>query len=470
MKPGFRAGARVPRSLAEPRIRPGVVGLFRFIAPAYMKAVLGFDSLEMRHPERVVRAYEAFFKRESRLLIAFRHPYGDEAQVVAYLVGKMVGRAAAAMGVPLPRTPHAIFVHGYEVPLWGGPLERWLLPRVGALPVYHAKMNRDSMARIRAAMKDGEYPLALAPEGQVSYTSEALPRIESGAARICAWCVEDLAREGRNERVEILPISIHHHWGQDAEAGLDKLIARMEAECGLASPGAAAPPARGSSFPERHTRLLALADRILGLAERHYSLMYGFSLPEPGNPGRRRRLECLMEAALATAEKALGLVPEGDRIQRVYAIRQVCWDRMFPAELAGQCALSPLERALADRAAGEAWYASRHMEFVDLAWYLDFERLEIGDPLELYIEAAQNCFDLISRLSGGNISDRASVRGKKALLSIGEPIDASRTISESGSGRKAAVAELTGQLARAFLDLAEEHRAERRAGFQARQP
>lgn len=439
------------RKLAEARVRPGLVAFFRLISPLYLHALLGFGSIELRHAERLVNAYRDFFSGKIRLLIAFRHPYGDEAQLMAYVLAKLVGKEAARRGAKLRRPPHAHFIHGYEVPLWAGAFERWLLPRVGAVPVYHTKLDTKSIGRIRSLMKDGEYPIALAPEGQVSYSSETIPRLESGAAHICAWCLEDLARESRDETVVILPISVHHRWGAASETRLDRLIGCIESHCGIASPATSS----------RFDRLSAAADFILDAAERHYARFYGASIPRQGDPSRAERLDDLREAALSTAERAFCLKPEGDEIRRVYKIRQTGWDRIFRADIEGPDSLPSLGRALTDRVAGEAWYASRHMELVDLAYYLDFDRLKRDDPLDLYIETAQNYYDLIARLEGGNISDRIGIRKKRATIIVGEPILASERLSSFGRNRKTAIEALTADLKRAYADCIEEFKPNR---------
>lgn len=440
--------ARPARTLAEARVRPGLLAFFRLISPLYLRASLGFRSVELRHGERLVNAYRDFFVGKTRLIIAFRHPYGDEAQLLGYVIGKLVGKEARGLGAALPRPPHAHFVHGYEVPLWAGAFERWFLPRVGAVPVYHTKLDTKSIGKIRSLMKDGEYPIALAPEGQVSYSSETIPRLESGVAHISAWCADDLAREGRDEGVVIVPISVHHRWGPEGAKRLDALIEAIERECGIE-------PDRAVS---RFDRLSAAADFILAAAERHYSRFYGASLPRPGNLSRAERLQALREEALGAAERALCLKPDGDEIRRVYKIRQTGWDRIFRDDIADPGKAPGLGKAMADRVAGEAWYASRHMELVDLSHYLDFERLKLGDPLDLYIETAQNYYDLVVRLEGGNLSDRIGVRGKMATLIVGEPIAAKERLSRFGKNRKAALESLTGDLRRAFSDCIEEFR------------
>jgi hypothetical protein len=448
------AEAKAPVQLAQNKVRPLVVAFFRLISPLYMKVALGFSMVRLVNAERLVRAYADFFQGKTRLLIAFRHPYGDEAQVMAYVIGRLIAKEAKARGIELPLKPHAHFVHGYEVPLWAGAFERWLLPRVGALPVYHAKFDSLSIKSIRSLMKDGQYPIALAPEGQVSYSSEEPPRLESGASRICLWCAEDLHKEGRSEDVVILPISIHQRWPAATEKSLDALIATMEGECGLAQ----------AAGTHRFERLKRLGEAVLAAAEQQYRHFYGADLPETPGLSNGERLSSLRQAALVTAERSFHLKPEGDEIRRVYRIRQTGWDRIFRSDIADLDHLPALERSLADRLSGEAWYASRHMELVDLAYYLDLERLKADDPLELYIETAQNYFDLISRLKGGNISHRKNLRPKEGIVIVGKPLSVDQRIKAlglQGKPNKTAAEALNHALLGEFLTCIEEIRQNR---------
>ncbi len=443
--------------LARNKIRPWVLALFRFIAPLYMKAALGFSRVRLVHAERLVQAYADFFTGKTRLLIAFRHPYGDEAQLMAYVIGKLLAKEVRARRIKLPKKPHAHFVHGYEVPLWAGAFERWLLPRVGALPVYHAKFDSLSIKRIRVLMKNGEYPIALAPEGQVSYSSEEAPRLESGAARICLWCSEDLNREGRSDEVVLLPISIHYRWPAATEKSLDVFIGSMEVDCGRVQ----------VAGMNRFERLKRLGEAVLAAAEDQYRRFYGAELPESGQLTSAQRLANLRQAALSTAERCFHLKPEGDEIHRVYRIRQTGWDRIFRADLAEKADKrhgSTLHHSMADRLAGEAWYASRHMELVDLTYYLDLDRLKPHDPLELYIETAQNYYDWISRLKGGNISHRKNLRPKEGIVIVGKPLPVAQTLKSLGlqaKPGKAATDALNHALLGEFLGCIEEIRQAR---------
>jgi hypothetical protein len=156
----------------------------------------------------------------------------------------------------------------------------------------------------------------------------------------------------------------------------------------------------------------------------------------------------------------LGLAPEGDRIARVYRIRQEGWDRERPASLS---AGGRLERLLADRRAGEAWYAMRHMELVDLCHYLDSAYLEGGGPspgvpsFGRIVETACSLADLASRLLGGDISDRPSPLRKKATLIVAQPIDMTARYADYLKDRKGSVEAAARDLEAAFRSCIEEY-------------
>jgi len=431
---------------------------------------LRIKSIEFRRPELLVDAWRQFQEGRTRLLIAFRHAYGDEPQLLSYVFDAVLRPAARRLGAALPRVPRARFVHGYEVPLWSGALTRWILPRSGAMPVYHAKVDRRSLERMRAALRDGPYPLALAPEGQISYRSEALPRIEEGAVRLGVWCAAELAAAGRPERVHVLPLSVHYRYDEADAPKLEALVSEVEASCDGQDGQGRAAAGRGPTDSRRRrgvagpgwkaalaARIEAVELRLIAAAEGYYGIR------PPEGASRDARLEALLEEALRRAEAAFGLVPEGDRIARVYRIRQEGWDRIYPE--VDLRALPPLERRLADRRAGEAWYVMRHMELVDLGHYLDSTYLAgrngDGPPFDRLVEAAYSAADLASRLVGGNISHRPSALAKRAVIAASPAIDVGALTAARGGDRRAASRAALAELERAYVQEIKEYIDER---------
>lgn len=167
-------------------------------------------------------------------------------------------------------------------------------------------------------------------------------------------------------------------------------------------------------------RLRDLDRALLAAAEAYYGL-------EPaGGASRDRRHSTLLEEALRRAEAMLGNDPNG---------------------------LSPRARAVADRRAGEAWHAMRHMELVDLGYYLDAANLEEGlvegraPSVGRLSETLHNLYDFSTRLAGGNISDRPRLLRRRLVLAVGEPLELRSRLAAYRADRRTALDEASWDLA-----------------------
>ena len=422
---------------AEPRASPWLLAAVRLVSRPYLRLALGYRRIDVDRAGLLVDAFRDFQEGRTRLILAFRHPYGDEAQLMAWLFSRGVMAEARRLGAPLPDRAHAVFIHGYEVPRWSGPAVRWLLPRMGALPVHHSKVDRPGLERINAAIMDGRWPLALAPEGQVSYASRDVPRLEDGTVRLGFGAAAALRKAGRPERVVVVPISVFRHCDDAVLPSLGRLVRRLEGALGV--------DGAGRTGAGLKARLDAAAERLVALAEGLYGLK-----PSETGPGLDARLAAVTLAAVEAAERILDLGSyRTGVIERVYRVRQAGWDRIYPDTDPGS--LHPAGRALADRRAGEAWYAMRHMELADLAFYLSPDRLDPAAPLDSVVEYAQNLWDLANRLMGGVISGRVNVRPIRARIAIGPALDLSGRMAAYEADPRTAVRQAGTDLKDLFL-------------------
>jgi hypothetical protein len=352
-------------------------------------------------------------------------------------------------------------------------------------------MDGAGLRTIRRALLEGKHPLAIAPEGQTSYRSETLPRLERGALQFGFWCAEELTAAGRTEKVLVLPISVHLRHRESAIAVLEKLVADLETRVGLSTPATRREATEramsgadhgGQRRDVGHRRNLGLRLRrldaaLLGLAESYYGLAGAAATTDneaddtieyeiaPSAIARHEaRRAALLEEALRRGEAMLGIVAEGDLIARVYRIRHEGWNRIYPeVDLSG---LPPLPRDLADRRAGEAWYAMRHMELVDLAFYLDAAYLEDGlraggaPSIGRLAETALNLADLASRLAGGDISHRPNVLDKHVVLVSRPPLEMTSRLPAYKTDRRGALADAETDLSKAYMEAIKEYHNE----------
>ena len=449
--------ARTRKRLAPSRISGPLVVFGRMIVPAYLRLALRFRGVEILNPGAVVQAMNDFQEKRTRLIIAFRHAYGDEPQLMFHVFENLVPRYARRLRAPLARRSVMRPIHDYAVALWGDAVVRFILPRVGALPVYHSKYDAASLNHIRSVMRDGPSPLGLAPEGQISYHAETLPRIEQGAIRMGFWCARDLDKAGRSERVRVLPFSVHYRYDIRDIKKISKALAGIEALCGIE------PQPRGTdTTPESMLpRIDRIESQLLKTTETYYETTYGYRPPEESGNGadaRHDRWMALLPFAITVAENILGIKPESsDTVQRMYRVRQVGWDRVCPeSPVEG---LNALETAFADRRTGEAWYAMRHMELVDVMGYHDATYLNAAKPgsasFDRIVETVLTLVDLSYRLMGGNITNRPNNIRKKAIIVPGGLIELSEKLPEYRENARQTVQTLTAELVKEFTDCIE---------------
>ena len=188
-----------------------------------------------------------------------------------------------------------------------------------------------------------------------------------------------------------------------------------------------------------------------------------------------------METALQAGERILGLPVRAEekmpssrdalleaRIARVYRIRREGWERVYPLRAMPSPVSKPVRHRQADEAAlsqsmshrlaGEAWYAMRHMEFVDIMEYLDTAYLDAekdlaGPSFNRLCETALNLHDLAHRLAGGNFTNRINPLRKTAVVLAGDPIHLSERLPAYRDNMRKAAQEVTDELKMAFESL-----------------
>jgi hypothetical protein len=344
---------------------------------------------------------------------------------------------AARKKVRFVRSPHAVFVYGYEVVRWGGWVARFVMPGVGAMPIHHSKMDSKGMARIYDAIVKGPYPLALAPEGQVSYTSDSVPGLEPGVIRIGFHAANRLKEKGLDCPVEILPISIHFRYGSWGIFTLEFLLRKVERACGIPYKGRKKMP-----FTERARQC---RDHILVVNEARYQIQ-GNALPF------EERIDLVVNAALSTAERMIGVKSEGEIFPRLYRMYQLFWDRIFIPGVESLEGMTRIEHSTMDLQAGEAWYIGRHLDLVDFCRYFRIPLPAEDAALHIKIEYAQNLWDFANRTMGGAFRDRVNIFPRKVIIKAAPVINLSERLPAFHDDKKTAITAALSDLEKAYMD------------------
>jgi hypothetical protein len=425
-------------ALPEPRVSKPLIPFFRIPARLYIFLFYGAARIVLRGETILFEAFRRAIAGESRCIVAFRHSAGGEPQLLSWYFLFRLKALAAKKGIRFARRPHAVFVYGYEVARWGGFLTRFALRQFGALPVHHAKTDNRGMDRIYRAIVDGYYPLALAPEGQVSYTSNAVPRLEPGVMRIGFMAAQRVEEKSPGCPVEVLPLSIHLRYGRRGRAAMEKLLGKIERLAGLSGRGRKEMP-----FAER---LRQCRECILAVNEARYNIEADVSL------SFEDRLDRMIAAALETAERMLGLKSEGELFPRMYRLRQICWDRIVLPGIDNLKDMPIIRRGAADLRAGEAWYIGRHQELVDFCWYFRVPLPAEDAAMHDLVEYVQNLWDFASRTMGGTFADRVNISPRKIVIHTGPVINLTERLPFYRKDKKAAVALALADLEKAYLN------------------
>ncbi|MCL1992707.1 MAG: acyltransferase [Spirochaetes bacterium] len=426
----------------EPKISKFVIFLTKLFGRLYLFFFLGIARIQLNNEKILFDVFQRALAGKSRCIIGFRHPNGGEPQILIWFFLFKLRAWAARKGVKFARQPHTLGLYGYEVIRWGGWVAKLIMPNLGALPVYHSRVDRQGMDRINKALVNGPYPLILAPEGHVSYVTDSAPRLEPGTIRIGFRAAKQLRDMGSDCPVEILPLSIHYRYGPWGRMGLKLLLKKIEKVCGLAGGDRAALPfSRRVDDCRRH---------VLKVNELRFKLESDESL------SFEERLERVVWAALETAERMLGLKAEGEFFPRFYKVRQMCWDRIFLPDIESFAHLSQVEQGVLDVQTGEGWYIARYEELIDICWHFRVPLPADDVPFHDRVEYAQNLWDFASRTMGGSYSNRASIFPKKVVVNAAPVINLSERLPAYKESKKEAIAAAMEDLEKTFLHCVEE--------------
>lgn len=431
--------------------------------------------MHLLNPAVLHDAFSSFQRGNRRLLVLFRHVDLADGPVVLYALSEMlrrydrrVGRDRHASQAPndggrLLTAPHVHFLYGKDVLAWAGPGARAVFPRLGGIPVSNTRLDRRSHDAIRNILIRGDFPLALAPEGQVTYQAFHVSELTPGAGTLAHWAERELAERAGTQRtarepavradaawrarvpaerageqnvprIAILPIAVGYHRSRDLGRLLDSVVDRIETAVGR----------RFRRVGGYRATLIEATETIVTQLEGYCRQAYPHICTKPDRAPLSRRIgilcDCLIRSADASSPKHPN--PGDSLLQRLFALRFHGLDLRFREDVDPQT-LPPFDRGWADLRAAEAQTMDRHAQIVDILLYIRPEYIE-GNPSDhRLVEYALNLLDVTNRVNGGRIATRYSPPGMRAALLAGEPIDATEHFREATESRKGAIRRLS---------------------------
>lgn len=417
--------ATIGRGFVTPRYSAKARNFMRLVGKTYLRLLEGVSSVDIDRAEVLIDALQQFYTGRQRLIIAFRHVAKEDAPVMMYALNNRIKRLIRQRNRTLDKQSriigHAQFLYGSDVLDWAGKAAAWLFPKIGCVPVQNRGSNRNGLDILRRQIQEGSFPIALAPESQVTYHMYQCSPVAPGIASIASWG-ESLAHD-----VVIIPVAIGYRHANDPETFIRSVLLRWETLTGM-------------HLVERgHRPVLSL---LLEATERTVAMLeswYGMEDIEATETVRQRILN-ICEQAMRKAEQLAKVEPEGNLLDRLFRIRYRGVEAIHPQQFDPRT-LGPLGRTLADFGALEAHVYLRHSQLVDVLQYVDPAYISPPCTTGRACEYALNLLDVLNRLQGGNVNTRYTPLGKKSLVAVGEPINVANVRATGRRERLAAISD-----------------------------
>ena len=428
-----------------PRFTPRMFGFARRVGPAYNRLIEGIGKIHVSDMIPLFRAMGDFQSGRTRLIILFRHAAKADGPVVLQTVVNELPAWCRKTGNALQSRPHAHFLYGKDVLNWAGALPRWVFPGIGGIPVVNGRVEKESNSSIRRILLDGDFPLAFAPEGQVTYHSFRVSEMSQGTSKLAAWTHTDLRRSGRGTNVVVLPVAIGYRYAADLPRLLEEILAMLGGETGI------------EVGDDPRSALLAITEYLINTLEHAYELSYPHIVDFPAEHDTQQRIHRLCDRILRCLESAIGFSSEGSVLDRVFRTRYWIMDALHREDI-DPADLTPAARSMADHRAKIAAQLDTHQQIVDVLEYVDLAYIPAGCGTTRLVEYGLNLLDICNRMRGGNIDSRFMPRSIEPHVLFGDSIGASELFDSAGSARRvvarlehtirASFEELTGRLER----------------------
>ena len=400
--------ASVGRGFVAPRYSARTRRFMILIGGWYLRLFEGIRRLDLYNERTLIEELEQFYRNDHRLIIAFRHAAKEDAPVMMYALNRKLHRFIRKRnrnkGKHERIIAHARFLYGSDVLEWAGKMAAWLFPKIGCVPVQNRGSNRQGLTILRREMREGTFPIALAPEAQVTYHMYRCSDVAPGIASLASWGAES------SKDVTVVPVAIGYRHAEDPDGHIRSVLRRWQQRTGLELEGREEVP---------------ILELLIKATELTVHLLESVYPPandrDMANLTVRERIISVCETALTKAETIAGITSEGSLLDRVFRLRYLGVEAVHPEEY-DPGALPPLGRNIADMHALEAHVYLRHAQVVDVLEYIDPSYIAPPCSAGRACEYALNLLDVVNRLEGGNINTRFSPRGKEALVYVGTPL------------------------------------------------
>jgi 1-acyl-sn-glycerol-3-phosphate acyltransferase len=311
---------------------------------------------------------------------------------------------------------------------WNKGLNGWLLQHGGAFSIVRGAADRESFKMSRRIIAEGKKKLVLFPEGEISRQNETVLPIETGAAQICFWAIEEMAKQDQNfanKPVYIVPVALRYTFSKDVRPTLLMRLDDLERRVNLKASTAKA---------NAYDRLRSLCESSLAAVEEEF----GFKAnPELGLGDRVVGLRSHILKKLAD-QLNVSLHPNESQLNWIRTIRNAMDDFIY----ADHSPLSEYQKKISEEKARLIRGTYRHLDRI-----VNFISVYQGYLKECNTQ--EHFTDLLERLESEILRRDPSLKGPRVVyLNVAQPINMTDLYSEYKAAKKKTVAMVTDQIAK----------------------
>lgn len=226
-----------------PKESPFLITFIKLCAPLYKKFALSDTQIRVR-PGAIER-FAAL--KGKRALVCPNHSNRHDPQAMFFF-----GQAAKE---------NFNYVAAREVFDFDRGMNGWWLQHIGAYSVVRGAPDRESFKMTKKILSEGKQKLVLFPEGEISRQNDTLLPLETGAAQLSFWALDELDKQGITEHLYIVPIALKYTYTGDIRPTLIETLEKLEAKLSVSRPS-------GSKL---YPRLMAVAEKLLSSLEAEYN-------------------------------------------------------------------------------------------------------------------------------------------------------------------------------------------------------
>lgn len=411
------------KSFCPPKLNPLVTGLVRLFYPYILKRFLKGLSVEIA-PDQLEKLRALKYER---LLILPNHPTGEDPYVIFEL--------STRLGVNFN------YVAAREIFNWAKGFQGWVMQRCGSYSLIRGKTDRESFSTTRNLIVEGERPLTIFIEGEISNDNDTVLPFEPGVIQLAYWALDTIKKADKIESPEelpdvyALPVAIRYRYEDGIREAIAKSIHNLEVATGLEKEGSV-PALYNKDIPLKeqfYARLQAIGDSILDFQEA--TLFLENSSDKPLND----RIDKIKNRLLEHMERFLELSAKEEEsfLQRVRNVRNRM-DELIHA-YGSEEELHGYEKRMTEHYSDI--FSGFYQDLTRLVNFYTFQagRVTESDNIEGYVS-------LVHRLEKEVFGHAVLKHPRVAIVHIGDAVNLKENYKEYTGNKKAVIEEVTDQL------------------------